>query len=81
MKDPDEKAAQTNSRVLFASDCIGPEVEKAANELRSEGYNVPRIAPFLDPPITWAIRPPIDLATQAGKDEFVKQYQDFFLKY
>jgi phosphoglycerate kinase len=35
MKDPDEKKAQTHSRVLFASDCIGPEVEKAANELKN----------------------------------------------
>src|SRR3954451_24442220 len=34
MKDPDEKSADTHSRVLFASDCIGPEVEKLANELR-----------------------------------------------
>jgi phosphoglycerate kinase len=34
MKDPDEKAADTHARVLFAPDCIGPEVEKLANELR-----------------------------------------------
>jgi phosphoglycerate kinase len=34
MRNADEKMAQTQSRVLFASDCIGPEVEKAANELR-----------------------------------------------
>src|SRR3954471_10314006 len=34
MKDPDEKSADTHSRVLFASDCIGPEVEKLANELK-----------------------------------------------
>jgi phosphoglycerate kinase len=32
-KDPDEKKADTHSRVLFASDCIGPEVEKAAKDL------------------------------------------------
>src|SRR3954465_2811669 len=34
MKDPDEKSAQTASRVTFADDCIGPQVEKMAGELR-----------------------------------------------
>ena len=34
MKNPDEKMAQTQSQVLFASDCIGPEVEVASRELR-----------------------------------------------
>jgi phosphoglycerate kinase len=34
MKDPDEQSATTQSRVLFASDCIGPEVQKLASELR-----------------------------------------------
>jgi phosphoglycerate kinase len=34
MKDPDEKAADTHARVLFAPDCIGPEVERLAGELR-----------------------------------------------
>src|SRR5829696_6471955 len=32
-KDPDEKKADTHARVLFATDCIGPEVEKAARDL------------------------------------------------
>ena len=34
MKNPDEAKAHTSSRVRFVSDCIGPEVEKAANELK-----------------------------------------------
>ena len=34
MKDPDEKSAQTRARVTFAEDCIGPQVEKLANDLR-----------------------------------------------
>src|SRR5205823_11047160 len=34
MKDPSEAAAQTDSRVKFVNDCIGPEVEKAANDLK-----------------------------------------------
>src|SRR4051795_1288971 len=33
MKDPAEADADTHSRVLFAEDCIGPQVEKAASEL------------------------------------------------
>src|SRR5881392_1591399 len=35
MRDPDEKKADTHSRVKFVSDCIGPEVEKAASELKN----------------------------------------------
>src|SRR5688500_14400680 len=34
MKDPDEAAADTHARVLFADDCIGADVQKMANELR-----------------------------------------------
>jgi 3-phosphoglycerate kinase len=34
MNDPDEKSADTHSRVLFAHDCIGPDVQKLAGELR-----------------------------------------------
>src|SRR5437868_8508000 len=34
MKDPSEAAAQTHSRVQFVNDCIGPEVEAAANALK-----------------------------------------------
>src|SRR3954466_6203178 len=34
MKDPDEKSAETRWRVPIANDCIGPEVQKLAGELR-----------------------------------------------
>jgi phosphoglycerate kinase len=34
MKNPDEVAAKTHARVRFMDNCIGPEVEKAANELK-----------------------------------------------
>src|SRR2546422_9651700 len=34
MKSPDEKMADTHARVRFVEDCIGPAVERAANELR-----------------------------------------------
>src|SRR4051812_46778817 len=35
MRDPDEKMADTHSRVKFVNDCIGPEVEKAVNDLKN----------------------------------------------
>jgi hypothetical protein len=50
-------------------------------QLRADGYDVPAVAPFLDPLITWSILPPIDLATTAGKDQFVDQYIRFFTQY
>jgi hypothetical protein len=50
-------------------------------QLRASGYDVPAISPFLDPLITWSIFAPIDLATTAGKDEFVDQYIRFFNQY
>ncbi|HEX8523331.1 MAG TPA: phosphoglycerate kinase [Tepidisphaeraceae bacterium] len=34
MKDPAEKTADTMAAVRFVPDCIGPEVEKAANEMK-----------------------------------------------
>jgi hypothetical protein len=54
---------------------------QALNQLRAQGYDVPKVAPFLDPPITWDGRPPVNLATPAGKDEFVGHYIRFFDQY
>ncbi|OHB56463.1 MAG: hypothetical protein A2Y12_19780 [Planctomycetes bacterium GWF2_42_9] len=55
---------------------------QALSELRKEGYDVPKVAPFLDPVITWSIygNPP-DCATTAGKDAFVNEYIRFFQQY
>ena len=53
----------------------------ALNELRAAGYDTPKIAPFLDPQITWNAAPVFDLATGAGKDEFVNQYIRFYNQY
>lgn len=53
----------------------------AANALRAQGYDVPKIAPFFDPVITFDIDPPIDVATTAGKDTWVQQYERFFDQY
>lgn len=54
---------------------------QALNQLRYEGYDVPKIAPFLDPVITWNGQPLVDVGTAAGKDEFANQYIRFFNQY
>jgi hypothetical protein len=53
----------------------------ALNQLRAEGYDTPKIAPFLDPLITWGGKPMVDLDTTAGKDAFVGQYIQFYRQY
>jgi len=53
---------------------------KALSQLRAEGYDTPKVAPFLDPVTTWTEQP-VDVATVAGKDEFVGQYIRFFDQY
>ncbi len=53
----------------------------ALNQLRAEGYDTPKVAPFLDPMITWDQQPLVNLATAAGKDEFVGQYLRFYHQY
>lgn len=54
---------------------------QALNQLRREGWNVPKVAPFLDPMITWHQQPLVDVATTAGKDEFVSHYIRWFNQY
>jgi PKD repeat protein len=54
---------------------------QALAQLRSQGWNVPKVAPFLDPMITWNQQPLVDVATAAGKDTFVGQYIRFFSQY
>lgn len=54
---------------------------KALNQLRAQGYDVPKVAPFLDPMITWDGQPLVNVATAAGKDEFVRHYIRFFQQY
>lgn len=53
---------------------------KACSQLRREGWEIPKIAPFLDPFYLWREKP-IDVATRAGKDEFVRHYIRFFDQY
>lgn len=53
----------------------------ALNQLRALGYDVPKVAPFLDPMITWDQQPLVDLATTSGKDQFVSHYIRFFQEY
>jgi hypothetical protein len=54
---------------------------QALNQLRSQGWNVPKVAPFLDPMITWNQQPLVDVGTSTGKDTFVGQYIRFFNQY
>ncbi|MFK7973123.1 MAG: hypothetical protein AB8F95_22320 [Bacteroidia bacterium] len=54
---------------------------QALSEMRAEGYDVPKVAPFLDPLITWDGRPKPDLATTAGKDSVAAQYVRFYTQY
>jgi len=42
---------------------------------------VPKVAPFLDPLVTWFERPNVDLATTAGKNVFAAQYIRWFAQY
>ncbi len=50
-------------------------------EMLDEGYDIPNVAPFLDPLITWYEKPKLDLATQAGKKEVADQYIRFYEQY
>lgn len=53
----------------------------ALNQLRAQGYDVPKVAPFLDPMITWSGMPLLNLATTEGKDAFVQPYTRFFQQF
>ena len=54
----------------------------ALNQLRQEGWDVPKICPFLDPLITYDIAGQNgDCSTEAGKDEFVSHYIRFYEQY
>ena len=54
---------------------------QALNQLRAQGWNVPKVAPFLDPMITWYQQPLVDVSTPSGKDTFAGQYIRFFNQY
>jgi hypothetical protein len=53
---------------------------KACEMLRRQGWDVPKVAPFLDPFYLWRERP-IDVNSRAGKDEFVRHYVRFYDQY
>ena len=55
---------------------------EALYELRTQGYDVPKVAPFLDPFGIWtAAGITLDVGTTQGKDEFVKPYIRFYQQY
>lgn len=49
--------------------------------LLDAGYDIPNVAPFLDPLITWDGQPKLDLATAAGKKAVADQYIRFYGQY
>lgn len=53
---------------------------KAYNQLRRQGWDVPKMSPFLDPFYLWREKP-IDVSTWAGKEEYVRHYIRFFNQY
>jgi len=53
---------------------------KAYAQLRLQGYDVPKVAPFLDPHILFGPGR-IDVSTDAGKSEFTRHYIRFFEQY
>ena len=53
---------------------------RACNRLRREGWEIPKIAPFLDPFYLWREKP-INVSRRAGKDEYVRHYIRFFDQY
>jgi hypothetical protein len=53
---------------------------KAYAQLRREGWDVPKLAPFLDPFNLWR-EASIDVSTPEGKEEFVRHYIRFFEQY
>ncbi|KAA3614977.1 MAG: T9SS C-terminal target domain-containing protein [Calditrichaeota bacterium] len=67
--------------LMKQSESIRINLFRALAEMRAEGYDVPKVAPFLDPLITWHEKPNIDLATSAGKDSLAAQYIRFFNQY
>jgi len=52
----------------------------AYDQLRAQGYDVPKFSPFLDPKIIWN-NTSVNVATEAGKDEFVSHYIRWFNQY
>ncbi len=54
----------------------------ALNQLRADGWNVPKVCPFLDPEITYSLLGfNADCSTETGKDELVSHYIDFYKEY
>ena len=52
----------------------------ALYEMRLDGYDVPKVAPFLDPIITWGSTQ-YDLSIESNKTMLVDQYIRFFTQY
>jgi hypothetical protein len=69
-----------NVHMMHQSDTERTNLFLALNRLRGQGYDVPKVTPFLDPLITWS-GTTINTATAAGKQAFVDEYIDFYTQY
>ena len=54
---------------------------RALSEMRFDGYDVPKVVPFLDPIITWNGQPSYSLSIAANRTKIVDQYIRFFNQY
>lgn len=54
---------------------------RAMAQLRAEGYDVPRVAPFLDAAIIYWLKPKVDVGTETGKDNVVGHYIRWYEQY
>ena len=54
---------------------------RALYEMRQDGYDVPKVCPFLDPIITWNGQPKYSLAIETNRQKIVDQYIRFFNQY
>ncbi|MFA6426175.1 MAG: hypothetical protein WCW64_08335, partial [Phycisphaerae bacterium] len=66
--------------VGYSYDAQRTNLFSAMSELRTEGYDVPKVAPWPCPVAIWAT--PLDLATVQGKDKFVNDaFINFYNQY
>lgn len=85
-RDQIKQIMSANVDVIFVHLIRHAEVQRvnlfrALSQLRAQGYDVPKVAPFLDPLIIWDGKPRVDMAAVAGKDELVGEYIRFFKQY
>jgi hypothetical protein len=54
---------------------------EAMNQMRADGYDVPKVGCFLDARLQWRDGATVDLATEEGKDDFAFRFVQFYNEY